>query len=54
VIVDGDPGGFAKLAGPLILRTVRRELEFDLGTLKDILEARNVTSPGDASTVVRP
>jgi uncharacterized membrane protein len=56
VIVDGDPGGFAKLAGPLILRTVRRELEFDLGTLKDILEARNMraTSPGDASTVVRP
>jgi uncharacterized membrane protein len=56
VIVDGDPGGFAKLAGPLILRTVRRELEFDLGTLKDVLEARNMhaTSPGDASTAVQP
>jgi uncharacterized membrane protein len=41
VVVEGDPGGFVKLAGPLIMRTVRRELEFDLGTLKDLLESRN-------------
>jgi uncharacterized membrane protein len=47
VVVEGDPGGFVKLAGPLIMRTVRRELEFDLGTLRDLLEARNEAAAAD-------
>jgi carbon monoxide dehydrogenase subunit G len=41
VVVQGEPRGFARLEGPLLVRVVRREIDFDLGTLKDLLEARN-------------
>jgi uncharacterized protein YndB with AHSA1/START domain len=39
VTIEGEPGGFFKLADPLVERAVRRELEGNLATLKDILEA---------------
>jgi uncharacterized protein YndB with AHSA1/START domain len=41
VTIEGEPGGFFKLADPLVERAVRRELEGNLATLKDILETRN-------------
>ncbi len=40
VVVKGELAGLVKAEGPLLIRTMRRELEFDFGTLKDILEAR--------------
>jgi hypothetical protein len=39
-VVEGEPGGFFRLAGPLLERAVRRQFRADLGTLKDLLEAR--------------
>ena len=41
VVGEGEPGGFFKLADPLVERAVRRELEGNLATLKDILETRD-------------
>ena len=41
VTIEGEPGGFFKLADPLVERAVRRELEGNFATLKDILEARD-------------
>ena len=41
VTIEGEPGGFFKLAEPLVERAVRRELEGNFATLKDILEARD-------------
>jgi carbon monoxide dehydrogenase subunit G len=40
VVMEGEPGGFFKLAEPLVERAVRRELEGNFATLKDILERR--------------
>ena len=40
VVIEGEPGGFFKLAEPLVERAVRREIEGNFATLKDILEAR--------------
>jgi uncharacterized protein YndB with AHSA1/START domain len=40
VVIEGEPGGFFKLAEPLVERAVRRELEANTETLKDILESR--------------
>jgi len=40
-VIEGEPGGFFKLAEPLVERAVRRELEGNFATLKDILEARD-------------
>ena len=40
VVIEGEPGGFFKLAEPLVERGVRRELEGNFATLKDILESR--------------
>jgi uncharacterized protein YndB with AHSA1/START domain len=40
VVIEGEPGGFFKLAEQLVERAVRRELEGNLATLKDILETR--------------
>ena len=37
--VEGEPGGFFKLAEPLIERALKRQLRTDLETLKDLLEA---------------
>jgi uncharacterized protein YndB with AHSA1/START domain len=41
VVIEGEPGGFFKLAEPLVERAVKRELEGNTETLKDILEARS-------------
>jgi len=40
VVMEGEPGGFFKLAEPLVERAMRREVEGNFATLKDILEAR--------------
>jgi uncharacterized protein YndB with AHSA1/START domain len=40
VILEGEPGGFFKLAEPLVERAVRRQIRADFEQLKDILEAR--------------
>ena len=39
-VVEGEPGGFFKLADPLIERALKRQIRADLETLKDLLEAR--------------
>ena len=39
-VVEGEPGGFFRLAGPLLERAVKRQFRADLGTLKDFLEAQ--------------
>ena len=39
-VAEGEPGGFFKLADPLIERALRRQIRADLETLKDLLEAR--------------
>jgi uncharacterized membrane protein len=39
-VVEGEPGGFFKLAGPLLEAAGRRQFRADLGTLKDLLEAQ--------------
>jgi len=41
VTIEGEPGGFFKLADPLVERAVRREIEGNLATLRDILETRD-------------
>jgi hypothetical protein len=38
--VEGEPGGFFKLADPLIERALKRQIRADLETLKDLLKAR--------------
>lgn len=38
VVLEGEPGGFFKLAEPLVVRAVERELQNNCSTLKDILE----------------
>ncbi len=37
---EGEPGGYFKLADPLIERALKRQVKTDLETLKDLLEAR--------------
>ena len=39
VVIEGEPGGFFKLAEPIVARTIQREWETNVATLKDILEA---------------
>jgi uncharacterized protein YndB with AHSA1/START domain len=41
IVLEGEPGGFFKLAEPLVERAVRRQVEADFEQLKDILEARS-------------
>ena len=43
VVIEGEPGGFFKLAEPLVVRAVGRELANNLATLKDVLESRAST-----------
>ena len=38
--VEGEPGGFFRLAEPLVVRALEREMKNNLATLKDVLEAR--------------
>ena len=40
VVLEGEPGGFFKVAEPLVARAAKRQLEGDSATMKDILEAR--------------
>ena len=40
VVVQAEVPAFFSVAEPIVERTIRRELEFDLSTLKDLLEAR--------------
>jgi uncharacterized protein YndB with AHSA1/START domain len=40
VVLEGEPGGFFKLAEPLVARAAKRQLEGDSATMKDILETR--------------
>ncbi len=37
---ETEVGGFFKLAEPLVARAIRRQMEADMATLKDLLEAR--------------
>jgi uncharacterized protein YndB with AHSA1/START domain len=39
VTLEGEPGGFFKLAAPLVQHRAERQLETDLETLKDLLES---------------
>ena len=39
-VLQGEPGGFFRLAEPLVARAVERELRNNLATLKDVLESR--------------
>jgi len=38
--VEADIGGFFKIAEPLVVRMIRRQMEADMGNLKDLLEAQ--------------
>ena len=38
--MEGDPGSFFKLVGPLLERAAKRQFRHDLETLKDLLEAQ--------------
>jgi hypothetical protein len=38
-VAEGEPGGFFRLAGPLLERAGRRQFRADLQSLKDMLEA---------------
>jgi hypothetical protein len=38
--VEGEPGGFFRLAGPLFERAFKRQLTTDMQRLKDLLEAK--------------
>ena len=40
MVLEGAPGGFFRLAEPLIERALRRQFRADLGTIKDMLETR--------------
>jgi uncharacterized protein YndB with AHSA1/START domain len=42
-VIEGEPGGFFRLAEPLVVRAVERELRNNLATLKDLLEGREET-----------
>ena len=39
-VLEGEPGGFFRLAEPLVARGAQREMRSNLETLKDVLEAR--------------
>lgn len=45
VELEGDPGWFFRVAGPLLRLAVRRNLRGDLGRLKDLLEAASAPAP---------
>lgn len=38
--VEADVGGFFKMAEPLVVRTIKKQFEADVGKLKDLLEAQ--------------
>jgi uncharacterized protein YndB with AHSA1/START domain len=42
LVIEGQPGGFFKLAEPLVVSLAKRSYEADLHNLKDMLEAQAV------------
>jgi uncharacterized protein YndB with AHSA1/START domain len=38
-VVDAEPGGFFKLAGPLLVTAAKRQFQNDLDNLRDLLES---------------
>ena len=40
MFLEGEPGGFFKLAEPLVARSIQRQWETNLANLKDLLETR--------------
>jgi carbon monoxide dehydrogenase subunit G len=44
VTLEGEPGGFFKLAEPLVIRNAQRQIENDFATLKRVVEARAPTA----------
>jgi carbon monoxide dehydrogenase subunit G len=42
LVIEGEPGGFFKLAEPLVVSLAKRSYESDLHNLKDMLEAQAV------------
>ena len=44
LVIQGEPGGFFKLAEPLVVSMAKRSYESDLHNLKEMLEAQAVTS----------
>ena len=41
MVVEGEPGGFARLGAPILVRMLRRELQADFARLKEFLESRS-------------
>jgi hypothetical protein len=39
LVMEGNPGGFFRIDGPLLEKAVRRQVRKELRTLKDLLEA---------------
>ena len=46
IVVEGEPGGFFKVAEPLVGRQAKRQLQGDFDTLKDLLESGSAGPPG--------
>jgi uncharacterized membrane protein len=44
-VADGESGGFFKLADPIVARTMRKQLQADLETLKTMLESGVTAEP---------
>jgi uncharacterized membrane protein len=44
-VAEGESGGFFKLADPIIARTLRKQLQADLETLKTMLEGGVMSDP---------
>ncbi len=42
LVIEGEPGGFFKLAEPLVVNLAKRSYEADLNNLKEMLEAQAV------------
>ena len=42
LVIEGEPGGFFKLAEPLVVSLAKRSYEADLNNLKEMLEAQAV------------
>lgn len=49
VELEGEPGGFFRLADPLVERNAQRQIERDFATLKELVEARGATRTRDLS-----
>jgi uncharacterized membrane protein len=54
VELEGEPGGFFKLADALVERNAQRQIERDFATLKELVEARGSTPAGDPSETAVP